>query len=239
MSTLFISDLHLDQDHPESAEIFIRFLATDARHASALYILGDFFEAWIGDDDLTPFNQAIIDALHNATVSGLPIYIMHGNRDFLIGKRFLRATGCRLLKDEHIIQLNGQSTLLMHGDTLCREDKAYLRARRLTRHWFFKTYVLMKSLEKRRLMAAHYREKSKAYVRTASSTIMDVTQDEVKRIMLKHGVLQLIHGHTHRRDVHHFELDGKPATRTVLGDWHEQGNVLVCHADGKQEFKML
>ena len=235
MIPIFISDLHLEDARPDISELFFKFLKNNTKSGRTLYILGDFFEAWIGDDDFSPFNQSVIDALYHATSQGLPIYIMHGNRDFLLGKKFLRATGCKLLPDEYVVEINGTPTLLMHGDTLCTEDKKYLKFRKKARNWFFQKLFLFKSLKSRQAIAAAYREASKKYTSTAPQHIMDVSQSEVERVMRKHQVQHLIHGHTHREAVHCFELDGKPATRTVLGPWHERGSALVCEENGGQK----
>lgn len=239
MINFFISDLHLEESRPDIAAIFLNFLQGYARQAGALYILGDFFESWIGDDDLSGFNLGIIQALQQATAKGLPIYFMHGNRDFLIGKKFLRATGCKLLPDEYRVEVCGSPALLMHGDTLCTEDFPYLKFRKKSRNWFFQQLFLLKSLQARIKIAANMREKSKAYTSTAAERIMDVTQAEVERVMLKHDVRHLIHGHTHRPAVHEFELSGHAATRTVLAPWHERGSVLVCDDSGKKEIVIL
>lgn len=239
MSLLFISDLHLDESHPAITQIFLDFLNQHAQQASALYILGDLFEAWIGDDDLSAFNQSIIDALKKATSRGLPIYLTHGNRDFLLGKKFLRLTGCQLLPDEYVVNIYGTPTLLMHGDTLCTLDIKYLKFRARMRNWFVQKYFLFKSLKKRRAIAAEYRKGSQSHVATLSNNIMDVTQHEVERVMQTHHVQHLIHGHTHRQAVHEFLIHGKRATRTVLGAWHEDGNALVCRENGDQEFIVL
>jgi UDP-2,3-diacylglucosamine hydrolase len=238
MSILIISDLHLDEAHPATLQIFLQFLTTQARQAKALYILGDFFEAWIGDDNLTPFNLSVMNALREITDSGLPVYFMHGNRDFLISKSFSRATGCQLLPDEHVIDLYGTPTLLMHGDTLCTKDIKYLKFRKKSRNWLMQKIFLLKSLKKRRAIAENYRKGSQAHISTLADNIMDVTQEEVERVMNKHGVKNLIHGHTHRQAVHTFVMDNVTATRTVLGAWHECGNALICGADG-QEFITL
>lgn len=234
MNKIFISDLHLDPNHPALAELFFQFLQGLTKETEELYMLGDFFEVWIGDDDHSPFNQSVITALKQATSRGLPIYFMHGNRDFLIGKRFLKATGCTLLPDVHVVDIYGKNTLLMHGDTLCTQDVKYLKFRKKTRHWLVKKLILMKSLKTRQAMAQRYREASKAHTRAQADYIMDVTQDEVERIMQQHEVAHLIHGHTHREAVHHFSLNGKPATRTVLGAWHHEGHALICTDDGRQ-----
>ncbi len=239
MINLFVSDIHLEESRPDIAEIFFRFLSQDVKHADALYILGDFFEAWIGDDDVTDFNTQIMDMLLSVTKTGFPIYLMHGNRDFLLGKKFLKKTGCRLLPDEYVVDLAGTPTLLMHGDTLCTADIAYLKFRKTSRNWFMQQLFLWKPLKKRQAIAANMREKSKLYTSTASAAIMDVTQAEVERVMQKHHAQHLIHGHTHRPAVHHFELNQLPATRTVLAPWHECGSVLVCDDAGKQEVIVL
>jgi UDP-2,3-diacylglucosamine hydrolase len=227
MNTLFISDLHLAENQPQIADIFLRFLQNQARDAGCLYILGDFFEAWVGDDDLTDFHRKIIAGLRAATAAGLVIYVMHGNRDFLLGRRFMKATGCRLLPDEHVIELGGCPTLLMHGDTLCTADTTYLKFRKKSRNWFMQKLFLLKPLKKRQEIAADMRAKSKLHTSTVADYVMDVTQAEVERVMAKHNVKKLIHGHTHRPAVHEFVLGDAPATRTVLAAWHDKGNMLV------------
>jgi UDP-2,3-diacylglucosamine hydrolase len=233
MNILVISDLHLDDARSEITELFLKFLKVKAINAKALYILGDFFEAWIGDDNLTDFNLKIMNALLEATQQGLPIFFMRGNRDFLIGKKFLKATGCQLLPDEYVIDLFGVPTLLMHGDTLCTLDKKYMKFRKKSRNWFVQKLFLMRSLKTRRALIKQYREASQAHISTLPDHIMDVTQAEVERVMLKHGVQHLIHGHTHREAIHTFDVADRQATRTVLGAWHDDGNVLVCEPNGK------
>ncbi len=236
MNTLFISDLHLEEERPNITELFLKFLENHSkRHASALYILGDFFEVWIGDDNIAPFNQSIIHALRKATDKGLPIYFMHGNRDFLLGKRFLRASGCKLLPDEHVLNLANSPTLLLHGDMLCTADIKYLKFRKKSRNWLLQKIFLFKPLRKRQAIANNYRQASKIHTSTMPDHIMDVTQSEVERIMQKYHVQHLIHGHTHRPGVHHFELCNMPATRTVLGPWHEHGSALLCDEKGNKE----
>jgi UDP-2,3-diacylglucosamine hydrolase len=239
MSKMFISDIHLEEHRPDIAAIFFNFMQHEAKNAEALYILGDFFESWIGDDDLTPFHLSIIKALSTASKQGLPIFLLHGNRDFLIGKKFLETTGCQLLPDEAVIDIYGIPTLLMHGDTLCTADISYLKFRNKVRKKWVQKIFLWKSLASRRHIAESYRLKSKNYVSTAPDAIMDVTQEEVERKMRQHHVQLLIHGHTHRPAIHTFLLDQQPATRTVLGAWHEKGNVLIYHPTGKNEVKLL
>jgi len=236
---IFISDLHLEERQPDITALFFQLLAQAIQEAEALYILGDFFEVWIGDDDLTAFNQSIIAALKKATDQGLPIYVMHGNRDFLIGKKFLQMTGCKLLPDETVITLYGVPTLLMHGDTLCTDDIAYLKFRKRARNWLFQKLFLFKSLAKRQAIATRYRKASQAHIAAVPDHIMDVTQAEVERVIRKHGVQHLIHGHTHREAVHVFQMDQKSVTRTVLGAWHGGGSALVCHENGTNELTHL
>jgi len=239
MTIIFVSDLHLEEKQPDSTEIFFRFLQHKVKHAKALYILGDFFESWIGDDNDTQFNQSIINALNKTVSSGIPIYFIHGNRDFLLGKKFFKASACQLLPDEYVLNLFGIPTLLMHGDTLCIEDISYLKFRKKSRNWFFQKMFLLKSLRTRKELADRYRQASKNHISTLPDHIMDVTNSEVERIMKKNNVQHLIHGHTHRQNKHEFHLNGKPATRIVLGAWHHQGNALVCSPGGKKEFIRL
>lgn len=236
MSTYFIADLHLEESRPDISSLFLQFLRQEAPYMKTLYILGDLFEVWIGDDDHSPFNQSIINALQAVCSQGISIYLMRGNRDFLMGKQFMRQTGCRLLPDEKRISLANQPTLLMHGDTLCTRDSDYLRFRKHTRRFLVQKLFLLKSLTKRRAIAQKARQLSHQHTHTTAPEIMDVTLDEVARVMLKHQVLHLIHGHTHRPNIHHFTLNGQAATRTVLAPWHEKGSALLCHEDGRQEF---
>lgn len=239
MINLFISDLHLDEHQPEIADIFLRFLQQEARQADALYILGDFFEAWVGDDNLTPFNKKIIHELRALTDKGVPVYLQHGNRDFLLGKQFLQATGATLLPDEYTVDLNGVPHLLMHGDTLCTADKDYLKFRKRCHNWFLQKLFLLKSLKSRQKMANNMRAKSKIRTQTKPRYLMDVSQEEVERVMQKHKVQHLIHGHTHMPALHRFTLQGKPATRTVLAPWHDEGSVLICDGEANQVVKTL
>ncbi len=226
---LFISDLHLSPERPATAELFLGFLAGRARGAQALYILGDLFDVWIGDDDRSAFSLEIIEALRALSESGTALHLMHGNRDFLIGRRFARATGCTLLKDPSVVELAGTPTLLMHGDLLCTDDVAYQRFRRKARNPIFQRLFLLKGLKRRRAIAADYRRKSGEATSLKSQEIMDVNQGTVESTMRQHGVSRLIHGHTHRPADHRFELDGKPVERIVLSEWHEvRGEVLSC-----------
>ncbi|GAB3467991.1 UDP-2,3-diacylglucosamine diphosphatase [Azotobacter salinestris] len=232
MTTLLISDLHLDEERPDIARAFLRFLKERASQAEALYILGDFFEAWIGDDAMTPFQHAIAEALREVADQGTRVFLMHGNRDFLIGRAFCRLAGCTLLRDPTCIELNGAPVLLMHGDTLCTRDIAYMRFRRRLRNPVSLWLLRHLPLSKRQQLARKWREASRTQVRQKATEIVDVTPEEVPRIMAAHGVLTLIHGHTHRPAVHELQIDGRKARRIVLGDWNHQGWVLQVDASG-------
>jgi UDP-2,3-diacylglucosamine hydrolase len=224
---LFISDLHLDESHPDIARIFLQFLQQDALQADALYILGDFFEAWVGDDNQTPFNDSIFRALRQLTDHGVRVYLQHGNRDFLLGKKFSAMTGVALLPDEYKVELGGEPYLLMHGDTLCTQDKAYLKFRKHCHNWLLQKIFLILPLKSRQKMAMNMRAQSKIRNREKPRFLMDVEQAEVERVMRKHEVKHLIHGHTHRPALHSFNLQGLPATRMVLAPWHNEGSVLI------------
>lgn len=227
MATLFISDLHLDETRPHIVELFTRFLAEQARSAKTLYILGDFFESWIGDDDDAALPVRIAPALRALRDSGVPIYFMHGNRDFLLGPDYAARAGMTLLNDPTVIELAGEPTLLMHGDTLCTDDVEYQKFRALTRDPAWQRQFLAKPLTERRAFAAQARGESRRHTAAATPEIMDVNQAAVEAAMRSHGVRRLIHGHTHRPATHRFELDGQPAERIVLGDWYEQSSVLI------------
>jgi UDP-2,3-diacylglucosamine hydrolase len=232
MPTLFISDLHLDPARPQITELFLQFLRNEASGADKLYILGDFFEVWIGDDDPDPHHARVMAGLHALTQSGVLVYFMHGNRDFLIGDSFMEKTGCRLLTEPTLIELYGVPTLLMHGDTLCTDDTEYQRFRAMVRNPDWQHAFLSKSLDERRAFATQARNESKSRTLGKAETIMDVNQQAVEQVMLQHGVSRLIHGHTHRPATHHFTACGKPLTRIVLGDWYEQKSLLRMSADG-------
>jgi UDP-2,3-diacylglucosamine hydrolase len=224
---LFISDLHLSEDRPEANERFFSLLETQARGAEALYILGDFFEYWIGDDDLAyPFHAVIAGSLRELSRGGVALYFMHGNRDFLVGERFCAATGARLLGDPAVVELGGEKTLLMHGDTLCTDDLDYQAWRRTARSAAWQQAFLAKSLDQRRHAVGGMREKSKEVVQAKPAEIMDVNEGAVREVMQRHGVKRLIHGHTHRPGRHRVELDGAPGERWVLPDWYGRGGYL-------------
>lgn len=235
MSVLFISDLHLEAERPEITRAFLHFLSTRARTAQALYILGDFFEAWIGDDGMDEFQHSIARALRELSDHGTRIYLMHGNRDFLIGQAFCREAGCTLLRDPSLIDLGGEKILLMHGDSLCTLDAAYMKLRRWLRNPLTLFILRNLPLASRHKLARKLRKESRAQTRMKASEIVDVTPAEVEKIMRGKGVRILIHGHTHRPAVHELEIDGRPARRIVLGDWDRQGWALEADEHGMQQ----
>ena len=233
MTTLFISDLHLCAERPEVNAAFFHFLLTSAAKAEALYILGDLFEAWIGDDDPAVLSQQVIHALRALTDGGTRLYFLHGNRDFAIGKRFARETGATLLKDHSLLTIGNEQILLLHGDTLCTDDIAYQRFRRCIRNPLLLSIMRCLPLKTRQNMGHKGRSKSMAANRQKSATIMDVTPTAVTALMREYGVTTMIHGHTHRPYCHTLKLDdGSPARRIVLGDWGSKGWV-VSAKDGE------
>jgi UDP-2,3-diacylglucosamine hydrolase len=234
MAILFISDIHLTETQPNITEIFLHFLKTQAQQAEALYILGDLFEAWLGDDISSPFYSSIITALKHLTQSGVPVYLMHGNRDFLIGKTFFKATGCQYLKDPSIINLYGTPTLLMHGDLLCTQDVSYQRFRKVIRHPLVKQFFLSLPLSLRKKIGSTLRKKSQVYTSTSSLNIMDVTPGVAEQQLQFHQATLLIHGHTHRPAIHTLENN---LVRIVLAAWHEEGSVLICEKSPKGQLQ--
>ena len=231
---LLISDLHLQEERPDITRAFLVLLDGRARHAKALYILGDFFEAWIGDDAMTPFQQSICQALRQLSDSGTAIYLMHGNRDFLIGEAFCKAAGCTLLADPSVITLGGEQVLLMHGDTLCTRDVAYMKMRRYLRNRLSLWILRHLPLPTRQKLARKLRSESRAQTRMKATEIVDVTPEEVPKVMAAHGVKTLVHGHTHRPAIHKLVVNGEPARRIVLGDWDRRGWTLQVDAQGFQ-----
>ncbi len=230
--TLLVSDLHLDASAPAIARQFLAFVDGEAHDARALYVLGDLFEAWLGDDDPDPAGRGIVAALRRLTDSGVPVFFMHGNRDFLIGRRFAAETGARLLADGTIVDLHGERVLLMHGDVLCTADHSYQRLRRILRHPVVGFTLRHLPLGARRRLGRKLREGSQMHVGATAAEIMDVTPAAVLEEMRRAGVRTLVHGHTHRPAIHEFQLDGAPARRIVLGDWYTQGSVLEWRDDG-------
>ena len=221
MTTLFISDLHLEESRPDITRAFLAFLEQKAAGAKRLYILGDFFEAWIGDDERTPLQEKVAAALRNVSGGGTEIFLMHGNRDFLIGANFCDRAGAALLEDPSVIDLYGTPTLLMHGDSLCTADEEYQKFRVNMRNPHWQKMILQRPLKDRQQMARQLREISMAKNQDKEEFIMDVTPGEVVREMEAHGVQRMIHGHTHRPAEHALTANGQPAKRIVLGDWAE------------------
>ncbi|WP_428623459.1 UDP-2,3-diacylglucosamine diphosphatase [Sedimenticola sp.] len=231
-ATLLISDLHLSHQRPATVALFLRFLQEQACQANELYILGDLFDAWIGDDNTRPPAPETIQALRQLTDRGCKLFVMHGNRDFLLGEQFAQATGGILLPDPYVTDLGGQPTLLMHGDLLCSDDTEYQQARQLLRSPAFIQDFVSRTLEERVQLAAEYRRRSGEVVSLKSADIMDVNQQTVENYMREHKVNRLIHGHTHRPALHEFKLDESPAQRYVLEDWHEQSGSYLSIQDG-------
>lgn len=228
MQTLFISDLHLCRERPAIADLFLRFLQEVAAQAQALYILGDLFEAWLGDDMILPEYQDALSAMQSLTQQGVPVYVMYGNRDFLMREEFEQISGARLIQEPHIIQLGGQATLLLHGDTLCTDDVAYQQFRTMVRNPQWQNELLAKTPEQRLALAREYRAMSKTEMAKKDAAIMDVNPQTVLSTLRQNEVRHLIHGHTHRPGIHRFDLDGQPAQRIVLGDWYDHGSYLKC-----------
>ena len=229
--TLFIADLHLCQEEPAITAGFLHFLQREAPHCDALYILGDLFEAWIGDDDPNPLHQQVAEALRAVPV---PLYFIHGNRDFLIGQRFARASGMTLLPEERVLTLYGHRLLIMHGDTLCTDDVGYLQFRAKVHNPWIQRLFLALPLFIRKRIAERMRANSKQANQHKSLKIMDVNQQAVVEAMLRQQVPLLIHGHTHRPAIHDLSLNGERAQRAVLGAWHSRGSMIQLDASGIQ-----
>lgn len=239
MTTLFVSDLHLHASRPAVTDCFLRFLSQTASQARALYILGDLFESWIGDDAPGPTGIAVSSALRSLADRGVACSFMQGNRDFLISRHFAARSGLRLLPDETVIDLQGERALLMHGDTLCTDDHAYQRYRRIV-HWrATQALYLALPVRARNHIEARLRSRSAAANDSKPAMVMDVNPQAVTDAMQRHGVALLIHGHTHRPAIHRLETaDRKAARRIVLGDWYEQGSVLAW-TDAGPELRQL
>jgi len=226
VATLFVSDLHLDDARPHIVDDFERFCAGEARTADALYILGDLFEAYIGDDDDAALNARTARALQGVGAAGVPVHFIVGNRDFLLGEGFARRCGMDLLDDGTVIDLYGAPTLILHGDVLCTDDTAYLAFRQQVRDPAWQAGFCKRPLAERRAFAAQARDASHSHTSQTDMAIMDVNQAAIEAALREAGVTRMIHGHTHRPAIHDFTLDGKSAQRIVLGDWYEQGSVL-------------
>jgi len=227
VTTLFISDLHLDESRPQIVELFEQFLRGEARDAAALYILGDLFESWIGDDDDSRLADTVANALHALHAHGMPVFFMRGNRDFLLGSAYAQRAGMTLLDDPQVIDLDGERVLIMHGDTLCTDDVEYQKFRTLVRDARWQTQFLARPLAERRAFAAQARGESRKHTAAVKPEIMDVNPAAVVEAMQAHGVRRLIHGHTHRPATHRLGVDRQAAERIGLGDWYEQSSVLT------------
>lgn len=221
--TYFIADLHLAQNRPDITACFLRFLKDEAVKAQSLYILGDLFEAWIGDDDDSTYVATIANALETLSNFGTHVYFIHGNRDFLLGKQYAKKSAMTLLPEVDSINLYEKNVIIMHGDTLCTRDIAYQKFRLKSRSWWWQTLIKSLPLFVRKKVAADYRKKSAAATAVKSQDIMDVTPCEVVKCLEDNNSQLLIHGHTHRPAIHELTANGKKAQRIVLGDWYEQG----------------
>ena len=239
MTTLFVSDLHLDPSRPAITELFGGFLDGEARRADALYILGDLFEAWVGDDDPAETGAFVAGRLRALVDAGVPVSFIRGNRDFLLGAGFARRCGMRLLPDPAVVSLYGEPVLLMHGDLLCSDDTAYQAFRAQTRDAAWQQKFLSQPLPARLAFAAQARAASQAHQsgmkksdNAQFETVTDVTPSAVGSTFTRFGIDTLIHGHTHRPKMHALQVDGRDCQRIVLGDWYEQGSVLRVDKDG-------
>jgi UDP-2,3-diacylglucosamine hydrolase len=238
VETLFVADIHLDERYPALIEVFQNFLTRRVARSAGLYILGDLFEFWHGDDDSNPTYLEILHSLKKLTSSGVPIYFIPGNRDFLVGKKFAQQTGCLLLEDEVVVNLNKINILLMHGDNLCTNDVAYQKWKkwRLKPHnQYLQQLYLALPLCVRRFISNRVRQKSRQETQKKPREIMDVSQQTVEEIMQKYQVTYLIHGHTHRPDCHKFQLNQEVMHRFVVGAWNNKGNVLIFNGE---EFRL-
>ena len=236
--TLFIADLHLAADRPDITSAFLRFLRETAVSADALYILGDLFEVWIGDDNPEPLLAEVANALKALSNKGVALYFIHGNRDFFLRKAYADRCGMTLLPPSQVIDLYGSKTLIMHGDSLCTLDIAYQKFRKWWNQPWWQWLMLNMPLWYRQHLARKARARSakhkQQYKQQAQPQIMDVTPDEVPKVMAAAGVLKLIHGHTHRPAVHQVNVNGNAGERYVLGDWYTQSSYLAVTADNWQ-----
>lgn len=227
--TYFISDLHLSADRDDITQCFAEFMVNDAPKADALYILGDLFEVWVGDDDINPFTTRIAKIIHSVA-QNIPVYFIHGNRDFALKSGFAKRAGMQILNEQTVIDVYGTPTVILHGDELCTRDIAYIKFRKKARSWWWPRLMLALPLQVRKNIANKGRKVSKDNKKQLSMDIMDVTPEEVVTVFQKHQVLRMIHGHTHRPDIHIHKVNDKDATRIVLGDWYSQGSVLQVSA---------
>ncbi|KPJ67475.1 MAG: hypothetical protein AMJ43_04260 [Coxiella sp. DG_40] len=226
--TLFISDLHLQESQLKKTDLFLKFLSTTAAKIDALYILGDLFEAWVGDDDNSIFCETIKTALKQYTTSGIPIYLMHGNRDFLIGKKFIQDTDCILIKDPWEINLYGVPTLLTHGDLLCTKDKSYMRYRKFVHNSICQKLFLLLPLKLRKLIANYLRAKSKKNQQLKSNK-KNISNEAAIHLMQQHNVTQLIHGHVHKPAICEIKLNKATGKCISLDAWENTDSMLIYY----------
>ncbi|GAB2512164.1 UDP-2,3-diacylglucosamine diphosphatase [Lysobacter humi (ex Lee et al. 2017)] len=236
MTTLFVSDLHLDDARPEVTTLFLRFLAEEARGADALYVLGDLFEAWVGDDDPVPLGAAVAEGLRAVRDAGTRVCFMRGNRDFLVGADYAARAGMEILADPAVAVVEGRPVLLLHGDLLCTADTGYMAFRAQTRHPDWQSRFLAQPLQARLAFAQQAREQSRTHQAALQQagtmeTITDVSAETVAQYFVRYGIDLMIHGHTHRPAVHEVDAGGRRCRRVVLGDWYEQGSVLRMRGD--------
>jgi len=238
MARLFVSDVHLDASEPRAIEQFLGFLERHAARAEALYILGDLFETWVGDDDASADKRLVGAALHTLTARGVACFVLHGNRDFLLGREFCERTGCRLLTDPIVAEFDGERVLLTHGDALCTDDHPYQELRSIVRTPHWQRRFLALPLADRELLADQARAGSRQHTSRTIPYIMDVNDGAVAAAFRATGVRRIIHGHTHRPGIHEMLIDGEPARRIVLGAWYEQGSYLL-YESGRYELLEL
>ncbi|TLY76977.1 MAG: UDP-2,3-diacylglucosamine diphosphatase [Gammaproteobacteria bacterium] len=238
MARLFVSDVHLDASEPRAIEQFLGFLERHAARAEALYILGDLFETWVGDDDASADKRLVGAALHTLTARGVACFVLHGNRDFLLGREFCERTGCRLLTDPIVAEFDGERVLLTHGDALCTDDHPYQELRSIVRTPQWQRRFLALPLADRELLADQARAGSRQHTSRTIPYIMDVNDGAVAAAFRATGVRRIIHGHTHRPGIHEMLIDGEPARRIVLGAWYEQGSYLL-YESGRYELLEL
>lgn len=246
MTTLFISDLHLDAERPAVTELFGAFMQRQAMAADALYILGDLFEAWVGDDDPSETGAYVAARIREVADAGVPVFFIRGNRDFLLGDTFARRAGMRILPDPAVVMLYGKPAILMHGDLLCTSDTAYQAFRAQTRHPAWQAQFLAQPLAARLAFAAQARAASAAHQgglkrddKAQFETLTDVAPETVDATLARFGIDTLIHGHTHRPAIHALAIGDRACRRIVLGDWYEQGSVLRVEPDGMALEKLL